>query len=65
MLLTCGNPQGAEMFSPVTVRYENYFQRYEMAGKVLVVPSMNPGMKVMETPRGQKALEDIIHHISG
>jgi multimeric flavodoxin WrbA len=65
MLITCGNPQGAEMFSPVTVRYENLFQRYEIDGKVLVVPALNPGMKVLETPRGKKALEDIIQHISG
>ena len=64
-LFTCGNPQGVEMFSPVTARYENYFQRYAIEGKVMVVPSLNPGMNVMETPRGQKAVEDIIHHISG
>jgi multimeric flavodoxin WrbA len=65
MLLTCGNPQGVEMFSPVTARYENVFQRNGMEGKVLMVPALNPGMNVLDTPRGQKALEDIIHHISG
>jgi multimeric flavodoxin WrbA len=65
MLFTCGNPQGVEMFSPVTARYENLFQRHEIDGKVLLVPSVSPAMKVLETPRGQKALEDIVHHISG
>jgi multimeric flavodoxin WrbA len=65
VLLTCGNPQGGEMFSPVTVRYENYFQRFAIDGKVMVVPSLSPGMKVLETPRGQKAVEDIVQHISG
>ncbi len=64
VLLTCGNPQGGEMFSPVTVRYENYFQRFAIDGKVMVVPSLSPGMKVLETPRGQKAVEDIVQHIS-
>jgi multimeric flavodoxin WrbA len=65
MLITCGNPQGAEMFSPVTVRYENLFHRYEMDGKVLVVPALNPGMNVIDTPRGQKAVEDLVQHIMG
>jgi multimeric flavodoxin WrbA len=65
MLLTCGNPQGAEMFSPVMIRYENMFKRNDMDGKVLIVPALNPGMKVLDTPRGQKAFEDIIEHISG
>jgi hypothetical protein len=30
----------------------------------MVVPSLSPGMKVLETPRGQKAVEDIVQHIS-
>jgi multimeric flavodoxin WrbA len=63
LLLTCGNPQGAEMFSPVIVRYENILKRFEIDGKVVVVPALNPGMNVMDTPRGQKAAEDISHQI--
>ncbi|MGD0817263.1 MAG: flavodoxin family protein [Methanomassiliicoccales archaeon] len=65
VLFTCGNPQGIEMFSPVTIRYQNLLQRYGIDGTVMVVPSVSPNMKVLETPRGQKALEDIIHQISG
>ena len=65
VLFTCGNPQGVEMFSPVTARYQNLFQRYEIDGTVIVVPSVSPNMKVLETPRGQKALADIMEKISG
>lgn len=65
MLFTCGNPQGIEMFSPVTVRYQNVLKRYGIDGTTVVVPSVSPAMNVLETPRGQKALEDIIQHISG
>ena len=65
VLFTCGNPQGVEMFSPVTIRYQNLLQRYEIDGKVVVVPAVSPNMQVLETPRGQKALEEIIQHLSG
>ncbi len=65
MLFTCGNPQGIELFSPVTVRYQNVFQRYGIDGNVVLVASVSPAMNVLETPRGQKAMEDIIQHISG
>ncbi len=65
VLFTCGNPQGIEMFSPVTARYKNLLQRYGIEGTVMVVPSCGPNLKVLETPRGQKALEDIIQQISG
>jgi multimeric flavodoxin WrbA len=64
MLFTCGNPQGIELYSPVIARYQNQFQRHGIDGVVVTVPSTNPGMKVLETPRGQKALEDIIQHVS-
>ena len=65
ILLTCGNPQGVEMYSPVIIRYENTFQRQGVDCKVVLVPSLNPGMNVMETPRGQKAQEDIVAYLSG
>ncbi|HEY3420056.1 MAG TPA: flavodoxin family protein [Methanomassiliicoccales archaeon] len=65
VLFTCGNPQGVEMFSPVTARYQNLLQRYEIDGTVVVVPSVTPNMKVLETLRGQKAVADIIERISG
>lgn len=65
VIFTCGNPQGVELFSPVSARYQNLLHRYEMDGMVVVVPSVSPNMKVMETPRGQKALADIIEKISG
>jgi multimeric flavodoxin WrbA len=65
VLFTCGNPQGVEMFSTVTARYQNLFQRFEIDGTVIVVPSVSPNMKVLDTPRGQKALSDIVEKISG
>jgi multimeric flavodoxin WrbA len=65
VVFTCGNPQGVEMFSPVTVRYENLLKRFEAEGKVLVVPSLSPAVNVMDTPRGQKAVEDIMDCTSG
>jgi len=65
MLFTCGNPQGIELYSPVIARYQNQFQRLGIEGIVILVPSVNPGMKVLETPRGQKALEEVIQHVSG
>jgi multimeric flavodoxin WrbA len=64
MLFTCGNPQGIELYSPVIARYQNQFQRLGIDGIVILVPSTNPGIKVLETPRGQKALEGIIQHLS-
>jgi multimeric flavodoxin WrbA len=65
ILFTCGNPQGVELFSPVTARYQNLLQRYEMDGTVTMVPSVSPNVKVLETPRGQKALADIMDKIIG
>jgi multimeric flavodoxin WrbA len=65
ILFTCGNPQGVEMFSPVTVRYQNLLQRFGIDGIVEVVPGCSPNMNVLETPRGKKAVEDIVQKISG
>jgi multimeric flavodoxin WrbA len=65
VLFTCGNPQGVEMFSPLTVRYQNLLKRFEIDGTVLIVPAVSPGMNVLDTPRGQKALADMIEKISG